>query len=110
MLPDLLRSLLIFGVVLLGLAWPLAVRLTTAPAERLVATVALSTLGVFLFFWALYVAALPLAAAWLLPLLGAAGLLTSSTCRPAVPSGTTLPIQSAMRSSGFFVASLYCCS
>jgi hypothetical protein len=74
MLLDLLRCLLIFGVVTFGLAWPVAGRLALAPAEKIVAAVALSLLGVFLFGWAVYVFALPAGVWWALPVLGALGL------------------------------------
>ena len=75
MLFDFLRTLLIFTVVTLGLAWPLAARLTLAPAEKLLAGAALSLLGVFLFFWAVYLCALPNALLWVLPLASLAGLI-----------------------------------
>ena len=75
MLLDLLAGLLIFPVVALGLAWPLAARLTLAPAEKLGASVALSLLGTFLFAWMVYVCALPVAVLRALPLLAAAGLV-----------------------------------
>ena len=67
--------LLVFLLVTFGLAWPLASRLALDPAERLGATVALSLLGAYLGSFALYLLKLPPAAYWLLPLLGAAGLL-----------------------------------
>jgi len=75
LLLDLLRCLLIFGVVTLGLAWPVVARLTLAPAEKVVASAALSLLGVFLFFWAVYVFVLPTTALWALPALAVLGLL-----------------------------------
>ena len=78
MLLDLVCRLLILGVVALGLAWPLAARLALAPAERLVASAALSLLGVFLFAWAVYVCALPTVVLWALPLLAGAGLIVSA--------------------------------
>ncbi len=67
--------LLVFLLVTFGLAWPLASRLALDPAEKLGATVALSLLGAYLGSFALYLLKLPSAAYWLLPLLGAAGLL-----------------------------------
>ncbi len=74
MLFDLLRLLLIVGVLAFGLAWPIAARLPLAPAEKFTASVVLSLLGVYLFAWGVYVWALPLAMLWALPALGALGL------------------------------------
>jgi 4-amino-4-deoxy-L-arabinose transferase-like glycosyltransferase len=74
MLRDTLFSLLLFFVTVPGLGWLLACRLPFAPAEKICAAAALAVLGVFLFAWADYVFALPLAALWFLPVLGAASL------------------------------------
>lgn len=74
MLLSLLACLPLFFGITLGLAWPLAARLVADPAEKLVASAALSLLGVFLFAWTAYVFALPLATFWALPLLAAAAL------------------------------------
>jgi hypothetical protein len=74
MLSDLLRCLLLFSVITIGLAWPVAARLVFTPAERIVAAVALSLLGVFLFSWLVYVRAWPPELLWLLPLASVAGL------------------------------------
>ena len=71
---SLLLSLLLFLGVAFGLAWPIAVRLPLATAEKIAASVALSLLGVYLFAWCVYVWALPPAALWALPALGALGL------------------------------------
>lgn len=71
---PLLFSLLLFFGVAFGLAWPVAVRLPLASAEKIVASVALSLLGAYLFAWCVYVWALPPAALWALPALGALGL------------------------------------
>ena len=76
MLLDLATSLLLFPVVTLGLAWPLASRLALDPAERLVASTVLSLLAAYLVSFAIYLLALPSAAFWLLPVLAAAGLIT----------------------------------
>jgi hypothetical protein len=65
---------LIFGVVALGLAWPLVARTTLDPAEKLVAGATLSLLGVFLLGWAGFVAKLPVGWHWILPALAVAGL------------------------------------
>lgn len=76
MILSLLICLLVFGGITLGLAWPAASRLALDPAEKLVATIALSLLGVYLFAWMIYVWALPLWLLWALPALSIAGLLT----------------------------------
>jgi hypothetical protein len=78
MLLPFLGSLLIFVGVTLGLAWPLAARLKLAPAERLVASVALSLLGVYLFAWAVHVCAGPTAVFWLLPAFAGTGLIVGA--------------------------------
>jgi hypothetical protein len=57
-----------------GLGGPLAAQLPLAPAEKILAPVALSLLGVWLFAWAVNVWALPLAARWILPALDVARL------------------------------------
>ena len=74
MLRDILFSLLIFFATVPGLGWLLARRLPFAPAEKICTAAALAVLGVFLFAWADYVFALPVAALWALPVLGAASL------------------------------------
>ncbi len=70
---------LILGAALcvLGLGWPLAARLALEPGEKLLAAVVLSLLAVFVTAWAVYTAALPLAALWLLPAAAALGLTLS---------------------------------
>jgi len=70
-----LAGLIVFAGVTLGLAWPLVERLSLEPAEKLTATVALSLLGVFLFAWIVYVADLPSALLYFIPLAAAVGLL-----------------------------------
>ena len=77
MLLDFLVSLLLFGFVTTGLAWPLAARLPLSPLERILASVALSLLGVFLFGWGVFVFALPTKLFWLLPALAVVGLVES---------------------------------
>lgn len=76
MLLSLLACLGLVFAILLGLAWPVAARLTLAPAEKIVASAALSLLGVFLFAWGVYTLALPLTALWIVPALAGAGLLS----------------------------------
>jgi hypothetical protein len=73
MLFSLPVSLLMILGVTFGLAWPLAARLTLPPVEKLVASAALSLLGVFLLAWAVYVCAWPVATLWALPGFAAAG-------------------------------------
>ncbi len=74
MLWETLSGLLIFLVTVLGLGWLGADRLPLAPAEKILAAVALSLLGIFLFGWTDYVLAWPRATGWVLPALGAASL------------------------------------
>lgn len=76
MLPSFLGCLGLVFAVTLGLAWPVAARLTLAPAEKIVASAALSLLGAFLIAWGVYTLALPLAVLWIVPGLASAGLLT----------------------------------
>ncbi len=71
---DFGQALLIFVAVAFGLAWPLAARLPLAAAEKIVASVALSLIGTFVFGWLVYVWALPLITLLALPALGALGL------------------------------------
>ncbi len=75
MLLSLLSILLLFFGVTLGLAWPLTARLAHDPAEKLLATVLLSLLGIWLLAWSVYVFAAPPALLWLLPGVAAFGLL-----------------------------------
>ena len=75
MLIEFAGAAALFALTALGLAWPLASRLALAPAEKLAATVMLSTLGTFLIGWGIYVFRLPAAVAWLAPTLAAAGLV-----------------------------------
>jgi hypothetical protein len=69
-----LFSLPIFLTVAFGLAWPLAVRLPLAAAEKIVASAVLSLLGAFAWAWLVYTGALPVGALWALPALGVIGL------------------------------------
>lgn len=72
---SLLGTVVLFAVVATGLAWPWVARRTLAPAEKLLATLALSLLGSFLLGWTRFVAQLPPALYWMLPLLAVAGLV-----------------------------------
>jgi hypothetical protein len=74
MIPSLCFALPLFGIVVTGLAWPLVARRSLDPAEKIVATVALSLLAVFLFGWIGFVAHLPVVIHWALPLLALGGL------------------------------------
>lgn len=70
-----LAAALLFAVISLGLAWPLVARARLDAAEKLVAALALSLIGVFLFGWLDFVARGPVALHWLLPALALAGLV-----------------------------------
>jgi hypothetical protein len=74
MIADTVGSLLLFVLLSFGPGWWLAARLHATPAERLVASVALSWLALFLAGWTVYVAALRHAWFWGLPALAVAGL------------------------------------
>lgn len=74
MLLSLIVCALLFFLVTLGLAWPVAARLRLAAGEKLLASAALSLLGVFLLAWTVYVVVAPLAVLWLAPILAGAGL------------------------------------
>lgn len=75
MLLSLGPSLLLCALLLPGLAWPVVARLDLAAAEKLVAALFLSLLGLFLFGWAAFVARAPAGLHLLLPALAAGGLL-----------------------------------
>ncbi len=77
MLLELLFCLLLFFVVTFGLAWPLVVRLTLDGGEKLVAAAILSSLGIYLGAFALYLTNLPAVACWILPALACVGLVTT---------------------------------
>jgi hypothetical protein len=74
MLSSPIFSLVIFAGVAVGLAWPLAMRLPLAAAEKLVASVGLSLLGIYLFAGCVYLWALPATTLWVLPALAVLGL------------------------------------
>lgn len=71
---SLLCTTLLLALIAAGLAWPLVARRALDPAEKIVATVALSLLGVFLFAWLSFVAKLPVVLHWALPLAALGGL------------------------------------
>lgn len=71
---SLLCTTLLTALVAGGLAWPLVARRSLEPIEKLVATFALSLLGIFLFAWAAFVTQLPVAIHWILPGAALAGL------------------------------------
>ena len=77
MIADTFGSVLLYLVVAFGIAWPLAARLAWPGPEKLLASTALSLLGVFLFAWAIYVCALPKVAFWVLPGVAVLGLVWS---------------------------------
>lgn len=74
MIADTVGSLLLYLVLTFGLAWPVAARLAWPGPEKLLASAALSLLGIFVFAWAVYVFALPRAAMWALPVVSVLGL------------------------------------
>ena len=71
---DFPASLAVFLGTVPGLAWPLAQRLPLTATERLVASTALSLVGVYLLGWIVYLGALPPALLWGAPAMGIAGL------------------------------------
>ncbi len=75
MLLEFAAHLLLIGMTSFGLAWPIAHRLALDPAEKFVASLILSLLGLFVIGWLTYAAALPPPTLWLSPLLAGAGLL-----------------------------------
>ncbi len=74
MLLELPQCLLVFAGTGFGLGWPVGQRLPLAAAEKIVASVVLSLLVAFAGAWLVYVWALPVAALWLMPALGAIGI------------------------------------
>ena len=104
MLLDFVGSLLVFFVIILGLAWPLVTHLDLELAEKLTVSVALSLLSIILFAWIVYIFALPLLWLWVLPLAAVTGgfLLTewvSTRCGWLVfPIVIVLAVDSAQRS------------
>jgi hypothetical protein len=76
MLQDLLVTVALFLLTILGLGWPLASHLELSPVEKLLATTGLSFLGTYLLAWFVYIAGLPAEALWAIPILAAVGLLS----------------------------------
>lgn len=79
MLLPLFATLTIFFGTVLGLAWPLAARLTADAAERLMSSALLSLLLLYGFAFAIYAFHLPAAAFWVPPALAVINLLASRT-------------------------------
>lgn len=74
MLSGLAFTPLLFFALVLGIGWPLVLRLPLAATEKLLAAVVLSLVGIWLFAWVVYVEALPLTTLWILLALATAGL------------------------------------
>ncbi len=75
MLWEFLVCLLLLGLTVAGFSWPLSARLALAPAEKIVAGLILSLLGIFLLGWLTFVAALPATVLWLGPVAAITGLV-----------------------------------
>jgi 4-amino-4-deoxy-L-arabinose transferase-like glycosyltransferase len=75
MIVDTLVCLLLILGVAFGLCRPVADRLGLSAAENLVAGTALSLIAAWLVAWAVFTSGAPLSAYWLIPALGAVGLL-----------------------------------
>jgi hypothetical protein len=84
MLIEYLASCGLVFVVTFGLAWPLAARMPFDAAEKVLAAVALSLVGVFLGGWSIYVLRAPLWACWSLPLAGLAGIFSNRQAAAAI--------------------------
>lgn len=67
-------TLLVFAVASSGLAWPWVARMRLTPAEKIVTSVALSLLGMFMWGWVVYLTVAPLALLSAPPVLGLMGL------------------------------------
>src|SRR5882672_8083264 len=78
MLSFLYLALLFCGIGF-GLAWSLVSRLALAPAEKIVASVSLSLLTVFLLAWIIYISELPPTLLWALVPLTAVSLAWNAT-------------------------------
>jgi hypothetical protein len=72
---EIIRCLLVFTLLSIGLAWPLAAKLPLSAVEKLVASLVLSLVALWLFGWTLYTWTLSWSLLWLLPPLAAAGLI-----------------------------------
>jgi Dolichyl-phosphate-mannose-protein mannosyltransferase len=75
MIADTLACLLLFLGVALGFSWPIIGLFRLKEAESLVAGVALSLLGAWIFAWIVFTTGIPLAFDRLIPLLSAAFLV-----------------------------------
>lgn len=75
MLLEFLRCLLLTGLLLFGLGWPLAARLPLAPAEKLAAALAGSLVFIWGAGWLVYTTGLSWHLVWLLPVLAAWALV-----------------------------------
>lgn len=84
MLLEFLRCLLLTGLLLFGLGWPLASRLPLAPAEKLAATLAGSLIVLWGAGWLIYTTGLPWNLLWLLPVLAAWALVRGHAAFAAV--------------------------
>src|SRR5688572_26262624 len=74
MILDLIGTILLYSVISVGLAWPIAARLGCAAPEKFLATLSLSLLAVYLVAWAIYVWSLPILTVWVLPFAAIASL------------------------------------
>ena len=74
MLLQFLASALLFAGLCLGVAWPIMARREMAAAEKLIATVVLSLLGIFMWAWLVYILALPRQTLYVLPVVAIGGL------------------------------------
>ncbi len=93
MILPFLACAILFATVSLGFAWPVVARWILPPAEKVVVSVALSLLGVYLAGWSIYVFALSPNFLWALPVLAVLGLVWRRTelwnvCRD--PTGRAL--------------------
>ncbi len=84
MLLEFLRCLLLTGLLLFGLGWPLAARLPLAPAEKLAAALAGSLIAIWGVGWLVYTTGLPWNLLWLLPVLAAWALVRGHVAFAAV--------------------------
>src|ERR1043166_2812349 len=75
MLFELFCDLVFFALVAFWFAWPIAARLVLPPVEKIVVSVSLSLLGIFLVAWIIYVTELPWALCWLLPVATLVGIV-----------------------------------
>lgn len=79
MILPFLTCAILFATVSLGFSWPVVARSVLPPAEKVVASVVLSLLGVYLAGWSIYVFALSPNFLWALPVLAVLGLVWRRT-------------------------------